>query len=101
MGYLTNKTLFYKSYNILIILKVVIKHLVETILLQDHIKLMMVVISFTRYTNPKETFFNFDGDDVYTLLYKCNQYFDIEYIVEAKKLRLASYYLDRMTLYWL
>ena len=56
MGYLTNKTLFYKSYNILIILKVVVKHLVETILLQDHIKLMMVVISFTRYTNPKETF---------------------------------------------
>jgi hypothetical protein len=38
---------------------------------------------------------------MYTLLYKCNQYFDIEYIVEAEKLRLVSYYLDKMTLYWL
>ena len=87
----------------------VIKHLVETILLQDHIS-NFATRPYKAYDGgyflykvhkPKRNFFNFDGDDVYTLLYKCNQYFDIEYIVEAKKLRLASYYLDRMTLYWL
>jgi hypothetical protein len=33
-------------------------------------------------------------------LYKCNQYFDIEEIPESDKLKLASYYLDGLALYW-
>jgi hypothetical protein len=33
-------------------------------------------------------------------LYKCNQYFDIEDIDESDKLKLASYYLDGIALYW-
>ena len=33
-------------------------------------------------------------------LYKCNQYFEIEDIKDSKKLKLASYYLDDITLYW-
>ena len=33
-------------------------------------------------------------------LYKCNQYFDLEEIPEAEKLKLTSYYLDGMALYW-
>ena len=33
-------------------------------------------------------------------LYKCNQYFDIEDIDELDKLKLASYYLDGIALYW-
>ena len=33
-------------------------------------------------------------------LYKCNQYFEIEDIEESDKLKLASYYLDGIALYW-
>ena len=33
-------------------------------------------------------------------LYKYNQYFNLEEIPEADKLKLASYYLDGMALYW-
>jgi hypothetical protein len=33
-------------------------------------------------------------------LYKCNQYFDLEEIPETDKLKLASYYLDGLALYW-
>jgi hypothetical protein len=37
---------------------------------------------------------------VHKWLYKCNQYFDIEEIAKTEKLKLASYYLKGMTLYW-
>jgi hypothetical protein len=43
---------------------------------------------------------SFEGEDIYKWLYKCNQYFEIEETQESKKLKLASYYLDSMTLYW-
>jgi len=46
---------------------------------------------------PKHLFPVFGGDDVHRWLYKCNQYFEIE---DFEKLKLASYYLDDITLYW-
>lgn len=49
---------------------------------------------------PKRDFLSFDGDDVYKWLYQCNQYFEIEEILEVNKLKLATYYLDGMELYW-
>lgn len=48
---------------------------------------------------PKRDFSNFDGDDVYKWLYKCNQYFNIKEIVKAKNLKLTFYYLDGMASY--
>jgi hypothetical protein len=42
----------------------------------------------------------FEGDDVHKWLYKYNQYFDLEEIVETNKLKLTSYYLNEMALYW-
>ena len=49
---------------------------------------------------PKHLFPVFEGEDVHRWLYKCNQYFDIEEIDELDKLKLASYYLDGIALYW-
>ena len=34
------------------------------------------------------------------MVYKYNQYFDIEEVVEVGKLKIVSYYLDGMALYW-
>ncbi|KAJ6862568.1 hypothetical protein NC652_039424 [Populus alba x Populus x berolinensis] len=39
-------------------------------------------------------------EEVHKWLYKCNQYFDLEEIPETDKLKLASYYLDGLELYW-
>jgi hypothetical protein len=47
---------------------------------------------------PKREFLVFEGDDVLKWIYKCNQYFDVEEVVEHDKLKLASYYLDGMAL---
>ncbi|KAL3596164.1 hypothetical protein D5086_007801 [Populus alba] len=49
---------------------------------------------------PKHLFPVFEGEDVHRWLYKCNQYFEIEDIEESDKLKLASYYLDGIALYW-
>ena len=49
---------------------------------------------------PRRDFPTFEGEGVHKWLYKCNQYFDLEEIPEGEKLRLASYYLDGMALYW-
>lgn len=49
---------------------------------------------------PRRDFPCFDGEDVHKWLYKCNQYFDMEEIKETEKVRLASFYLDGMALYW-
>jgi hypothetical protein len=49
---------------------------------------------------PKHLFPVFGGDDVHRWLYKCNQYFEIEDIEDPEKLKLASYYLDGIALYW-
>ena len=49
---------------------------------------------------PKHLFPVFRGDDVHRWLYKCNQYFEIEDIEDSEKLKLASYYLDDIALYW-
>jgi hypothetical protein len=51
----------------------------------------MVVTIPIRYTNLKEIFFNFDGDNMHKWLYKYNQYFEIEEIVEVGKLKIVSY----------
>ena len=53
-----------------------------------------------RVHKPKMNFPTFEGEDVHKWLYKCNQYFDLEEIVEPDKLKLASYYLDGLALYW-
>lgn len=53
-----------------------------------------------RARRPKRDFPTFEGEEVHKWLYKCNQYFDLEEIPEVDKLKLASYYLDGMTLYW-
>ena len=37
---------------------------------------------------------------MHRLLYKCNQYFEIEDIEDFEKLKLASYYLHGIALYW-
>jgi len=49
---------------------------------------------------PRRDFPCFDGEDVHKWLYKCNQYFDMEEIKGAEKVKLASFYLDGMALYW-
>nr|TKS15571.1 hypothetical protein D5086_0000032660 [Populus alba] len=49
---------------------------------------------------PKRNFPTFEGDEVHKWLYKCNQYFDLKEIAEQDKLKLASYYLDGLALYW-
>nr|TKS04084.1 hypothetical protein D5086_0000146390 [Populus alba] len=49
---------------------------------------------------PKREFLVFKGNDVLKWIYKCNQYFDVEEVVEHDKLKLASYYLDDMALCW-
>ena len=49
---------------------------------------------------PRRDFPTFEGEDVHKWLYRCNQYFDLEEIPEMDKLKLASYYLDGMALYW-
>ena len=59
----------------------------------------MIVSFITRYKNLKETI-NFDDDYVHKWLYKCNQYFNIEEVVEVEKLRITSYYIDDTILYW-
>jgi len=51
------------------------------------------------YVDQKESSI-FEGEDVLKWIYKCNQYFDVEEIVEQDKLKLASYYLDDMALCW-
>jgi hypothetical protein len=53
-----------------------------------------------RVHKPRRDFPCFDGEDVHKWLYKCNQYFDMEEIKETEKVRLASFYLDGMALYW-
>ena len=53
-----------------------------------------------RSRKPRRDFPIFEGEEVHKWLFKCNQYFDLEEIPEADKLRLASYYLDGMALYW-
>jgi len=49
---------------------------------------------------PRLDFPNFDGVKVHKWLYRCNQYFDIKKTEKSKRLKLTSYYLDGMTLYW-
>jgi len=53
-----------------------------------------------RVHKPRRDFPCFDGEDVHKWLYKCNQYFDMEKIKETEKVKLASFYLDGMALYW-
>ena len=53
-----------------------------------------------RSRRPKRDFPTFEGEEVHKWLYKCNQYFDLEEIPESKKMKLASYYLDGLALYW-
>ena len=53
-----------------------------------------------KFHKPKRDFPAFEGEDVHKWLYKCNQYFEIEEVPDAEKLKLASYYLDDMALYW-
>lgn len=53
-----------------------------------------------RSRRPRRDFPTFEGEEVHKWLYKCNQYFDLEEIPENDKLKLASYYLDGMALYW-
>ena len=54
----------------------------------------------SKFHKPRRDFPSFDGEDVHKWLYKCNQYFEMEEVPETEKLKLASYYLDGMTLYW-
>jgi len=49
---------------------------------------------------PKHFFPTFNGEDVHRWLYKCAQYFEIEEIANIDKLRIASYYLKGVALYW-
>ena len=53
-----------------------------------------------RFHKPKRNFPTFEGKDVHKWLYKCNQYFNLEEIAKPDKLKLASYYLDGLALYW-
>jgi hypothetical protein len=53
-----------------------------------------------KFHKPRRDFPSFEGEDVHKWLYKCNQYFEIEEVPDAEKLKLASYYLDGMALYW-
>jgi len=53
-----------------------------------------------RVHKPRRYFPCFDGEDVHKWLYKCNQYFDMKEIKEIEKVKLASFYLDGMALYW-
>ena len=53
-----------------------------------------------RSRRPMRDFPSFEGEEVHKWLYKCNQYFDLEEIPETDKLKLASYYLDGLALYW-
>jgi hypothetical protein len=53
-----------------------------------------------KFHKPKRDFPSFEGEDVHKWLYKCNQYFEMEEVPEAEKLKLTSYYLDGMALYW-
>lgn len=55
--------------------------------------------SFKVY-KPRYDFSIFDRDDVYKWLYKCNHYFEIKEVDDCEKLKLASYYIDRMNFYW-
>lgn len=47
---------------------------------------------------PRLDFPDFDRVEVHNWLYRCKQYFDIS--KKLKRLKLALYYLDGMTLYW-
>ena len=49
---------------------------------------------------PKHFFPVFNGEDVHRWLYKCTQYFEIEEIANTDKLRITSYYLEGVALYW-
>jgi len=49
---------------------------------------------------PKHFFPTFNGEDVHRWLYKCAQYFEIEEIANTDKLRITSYYLEGVALYW-
>ena len=51
-----------------------------------------------RVHKPQRDFACFDGEYVHNWLYKCNQYFDKEEIMKTEKVKLASFYLDEMTL---
>ena len=53
-----------------------------------------------KFHKPRRDFPSFKGEDVHKWLYKCNQYFEIEEVPNVDKLKLASYYLDDMVLYW-
>jgi hypothetical protein len=53
-----------------------------------------------KFHKPRRDFPAFEVEDVHKWLYKCNQYFEIEEVPDAEKLKLASYYLDGMALYW-
>ena len=53
-----------------------------------------------RFHKPKRNFPTFEGEDVHKWLYKCNQYFDLEKIADQDLLKLTSYYLDGLALYW-
>ena len=86
--------LSYRSGNTLLmrlVPKMITSHSIEKILLHNHMGYIMVVTIPIRYTNLKEIFFNFDSDNMHKWLYKYNQYFEIEEIVEVGKLKIVSY----------
>lgn len=78
-----------------------IKHLIR-ILLPDHVGFMKEITPLTRYINQNTTFITLmmmmctsgytNAIDILT--------FDIEEIDETGKLKLASYYLDGIVIYW-
>ena len=53
-----------------------------------------------KFHKPRRDFPSFEGEDVHKWLYKCNQFFEMEEVPETEKLKLASYYLDGVALYW-
>lgn len=79
-----------------------IKHLTIRILLPDHVGFMKEITPLTRYINQNTTFITLmmmmctsgytNAIDILT--------FDIEEIDETGKLKLASYYLDGIAIYW-
>nr|TKR85210.1 hypothetical protein D5086_0000250100 [Populus alba] len=68
--------------------------------LTQQLELVMQRPSNYKIHRPKHLFPVFEGEDVHRWLYKYNQYFDIEDIDESDELKLASYYVDIIALYW-
>lgn len=61
--------------------------------------------SHTRYPNfssrmTKVEFPKFDGTDLRSWLYKCNQFFQLDNIDDAQKVRLAAIHLEGKALLW-